>query len=65
MDMISDNLRFGPTGPYKDRRAYDVMVSAMGGLLSITGPEDGTPCKVITIRFYVNDRNGEGWSPDH
>jgi succinate--hydroxymethylglutarate CoA-transferase len=37
---------FGPNGPYKDKLAYDVMVSGIGGLLSVTGPEEGEPVKV-------------------
>jgi crotonobetainyl-CoA:carnitine CoA-transferase CaiB-like acyl-CoA transferase len=32
---------FGQTGPYKDRAGYDFMIQAMGGLMSITGSEDG------------------------
>jgi len=37
---------FGPEGPYKDRPGYDVIAASMGGLLHITGPSDGEPCKV-------------------
>jgi succinate--hydroxymethylglutarate CoA-transferase len=37
---------FGQTGPYAQRAGYDVIVSAIGGLMGITGPEDGEPCKV-------------------
>jgi len=37
---------FGSTGPYRDRAGYDVMVSALGGLMSITGTPDGPPVKV-------------------
>eukprot|EP01119_Soliformovum_irregulare_P020914 TRINITY_DN6844_c0_g1_i1.p1 TRINITY_DN6844_c0_g1~~TRINITY_DN6844_c0_g1_i1.p1 ORF type:complete len:435 (+),score=39.83 TRINITY_DN6844_c0_g1_i1:167-1306(+) len=37
---------YGPDGPYQHRLAYDVMISALGGLLGITGPEDGPPVKV-------------------
>ncbi|HEY5001610.1 MAG TPA: CoA transferase, partial [Ktedonobacteraceae bacterium] len=36
---------FGRTGPYKDRAGYDVMVSALGGLMSITGTPEGAPVK--------------------
>ena len=37
---------FGQTGPYKDRAGYDFMIQAMGGLMSVTGSEDGEPMKV-------------------
>ncbi|GJQ14867.1 hypothetical protein GpartN1_g6658.t1 [Galdieria partita] len=37
---------FGQTGPYAQRAGYDVIVSAIGGLMGITGPENGEPCKV-------------------
>jgi crotonobetainyl-CoA:carnitine CoA-transferase CaiB-like acyl-CoA transferase len=36
---------YGRTGPYKDRAGYDVIVSAMGGLMGITGTPDGAPVK--------------------
>jgi len=36
---------FGQTGPYRDRPALDIVVQAMGGLMSITGPEDGEPVR--------------------
>jgi crotonobetainyl-CoA:carnitine CoA-transferase CaiB-like acyl-CoA transferase len=34
---------FGQTGPYAPRAGYDLLVQAMGGLMSITGREDGEP----------------------
>jgi crotonobetainyl-CoA:carnitine CoA-transferase CaiB-like acyl-CoA transferase len=36
---------FGQDGPYKARPGYDLMVSALGGLMSITGTPGGTPVK--------------------
>lgn len=36
---------YGPDGPYAKRPGYDVIVSAVGGLLNITGPEGGEPVK--------------------
>lgn len=36
---------FGHTGPYSKRPAYDAVVQAMGGLMSITGEEGGTPTR--------------------
>ena len=34
---------FGQTGPKRDAAAYDFMIQAMGGLMSITGERDGMP----------------------
>ena len=36
---------FGATGPYRDKLAYDVMVSGIGGLMGITGSPEA-PAKV-------------------
>jgi crotonobetainyl-CoA:carnitine CoA-transferase CaiB-like acyl-CoA transferase len=37
---------YGPDGPYRDRTGYDMVLSAVGGLMGITGEEDGGPVKV-------------------
>jgi crotonobetainyl-CoA:carnitine CoA-transferase CaiB-like acyl-CoA transferase len=37
---------FGHTGPYKDLAGYDFLVQGMGGIMSLTGPADGEPCKI-------------------
>ncbi len=34
---------FGQTGPKREAAAYDFMIQAMGGLMSITGERDGMP----------------------
>ena len=34
---------FGQTGPYAPRAGYDLLVQAMGGLMSITGRQDDEP----------------------
>ena len=34
---------FGQTGPMRQRVAYDFMIQAMGGLMSVTGEADGRP----------------------
>lgn len=39
---------YGHTGPYSKRAAYDAVVQAMGGLMSITGKEGGEPTRVGT-----------------
>lgn len=37
---------FGQDGPRRDQAAYDFMIQAMGGLMSLTGERDGAPQKV-------------------
>lgn len=37
---------FGQTGPLAPRAAYDLVVQAMGGIISVTGTEDGPPVRV-------------------
>ncbi|KZC13587.1 CaiB/baiF CoA-transferase family protein C7orf10 like protein, partial [Dufourea novaeangliae] len=37
---------YGYKGPYANRPGYDVIAASVGGLLDITGPKDGSPCKV-------------------
>jgi formyl-CoA transferase len=37
---------YGQDGPYRDRPGYDMVLSAVGGLMWITGERDGNPCKV-------------------
>lgn len=36
---------YGHTGPYSSRPGYDVIASSIGGMMHVTGPEDGAPCK--------------------
>ena len=37
---------FGRTGPLREAPGYDFAIQALSGLMSITGPADGPPCKV-------------------
>ncbi|MCW5851802.1 MAG: CoA transferase [Anaerolineae bacterium] len=37
---------YGQTGPWRDRPGYDLVIQAEGGVMAITGPEDGPPYKV-------------------
>lgn len=50
---------YGQTGPYRDRAGYDFIIQAQGGIMSVTGPENGPPTKVgvaivdITAGLYA------------
>ena len=71
---------FGHTGPYRDKPAYDIIVQAMGGIMSITGPEGGEPIRVgasvgdifagmftaygVMLALYHRERTGEGQKVD-
>ncbi len=46
---------FGATGPDKSRAAYDVLVQAESGLMSITGMEGMPP---VRVGYSVSDING-------
>ena len=37
---------FGQTGPYAKRGGFDLVVQAMSGLMSVTGPKDGPPYRI-------------------
>lgn len=37
---------YGETGPWKNRPAYDIILQAEGGFMSITGEEDGPPVRI-------------------
>lgn len=39
---------FGQTGPYSERPAFDAVIQAMSGMMSITGAENGPPARVGT-----------------
>ena len=67
---------FGSDGPRSKRRGYDVMISALGGLMSITGEPNGPPVKVgvaltdvitglwtqtaISSALYSRNQSGKG-----
>jgi crotonobetainyl-CoA:carnitine CoA-transferase CaiB-like acyl-CoA transferase len=67
---------FGETGPWAKRPGYDLLVQGTSGIMSVTGPEDGEPCKVglpqtdlitamwaafgITGSLLARERTGEG-----
>jgi itaconate CoA-transferase len=43
--IICDLSGYGSTGPYRDKKAYDMLVQAETGLIAITGTPE-MPCKV-------------------
>jgi crotonobetainyl-CoA:carnitine CoA-transferase CaiB-like acyl-CoA transferase len=46
-DLVYCSLSgYGEWGPYADRPAYDLIMQAEAGLMSITGEEDGAPVRV-------------------
>jgi CoA:oxalate CoA-transferase len=46
--VYASSTGYGQTGPYSKRPAYDAVVQAMGGIMSITGQADGKPTRVGT-----------------
>ncbi len=44
--IIASISGFGQTGPYAQKPAYDMVVQAMGGLMSVTGHPDTPPTRV-------------------
>lgn len=71
---------FGHSGPYQFKPAYDIIVQAMGGIMSVTGPEGGEPTRVgasvgdiiagmftaygVMMALYHRERTGEGQKVD-
>ncbi len=67
---------YGYTGPYRHLPGYDFIVQAQGGLMSITGPEEGEPykvgvaiaditaglfaCNAILAALFEHQRSGKG-----
>ena len=49
---------FGQTGPRRDEVTYDMVGQAMGGLMSVTGYENGEPLKVgVSLADYMGGYN--------
>ena len=67
---------YGYSGPMKDRPAFDLVVQAMGGIMSYTGPQGGEPVRMgapmgdmaggifaahgVLAALYHRERTGEG-----
>jgi len=46
--ILASTSGFGQTGPYAEQPAYDIVVQAMGGVMSLTGHPGGPPTRVGT-----------------
>ncbi len=71
---------FGQDGPYRDLPAYDIILQAMGGTMSLTGPDGGDPVVMgvpmgdlaggmfgayaISAALYQREKTGEGQKLD-
>jgi formyl-CoA transferase len=67
---------YGRTGPYAERPGYDFIIQAEGGMMGITGPEEGPPYRVgvpivdiaagmcaataVLAALHARTRTGEG-----
>ena len=67
---------YGYTGPYRHLPGYDFIIQAQGGVMSITGPENGEPykvgvaiaditaglfaCNAILAALFEHQRSGRG-----
>ena len=50
---------FGRTGPYRDRKASDIVILAMSGLMSITGDPDRPPVRMcLDQTYYLGGAHG-------
>jgi itaconate CoA-transferase len=73
--ITCDISGYGATGPYAEKKAYDLLIQSESGVLSVTGTPD-TPCKVgvsiadiatgmhaysaILAALYRRERDGSG-----
>src|SRR5262249_59831595 len=71
---------FGRTGPLRELPGYDFAIQALSGLMSITGPVEGPPCKVgvavtdvltglyaavaVLSCLHARSRSGHGYAID-
>jgi len=74
--VYCDMTGYGTDGPYRDKPGVDVIVSAIGGLMSITGEPGGEPVKIgvplidvltglysfgaIASALYLREQTGKG-----
>jgi CoA:oxalate CoA-transferase len=74
--IYASNSGFGQTGPLAKEPAYDTIIQAMSGIMSVTGFPDGPPTRVgtslsdlcagvflfcgIASALYAREKNGKG-----
>ncbi|MFB6108067.1 MAG: CaiB/BaiF CoA transferase family protein [Haloplanus sp.] len=80
-DIVYASVKgYGKTGPMKEKPGLDLILQAEGGIMSVTGPEDGDPVKVgqaigdltagtfatigVLARLHERGRTGEGGALD-
>lgn len=44
--VMASLTAYGSSGPYRDLPGYDIVIQAMGGMMSVTGEPDGRPMRV-------------------
>ena len=76
-DLVYASVKgYGETGPMREKPGLDLILQAEGGIMSVTGPEDGEPVKVgqavgdltagmfatigVLARLYERGRVGSG-----
>jgi crotonobetainyl-CoA:carnitine CoA-transferase CaiB-like acyl-CoA transferase len=73
--IVCDISGYGSTGPYRDKKAYDLLIQCETGVVSVTGTPE-SPCKVgisiadiaggmyaysgILTALYLRERTGRG-----
>jgi len=78
--VVASTSGFGQTGPYATRPAYDIVVQAMGGIMTLTGHPGGPPTRVgssmgditaglftaigIQAALLAREQSGEGMQVD-
>jgi crotonobetainyl-CoA:carnitine CoA-transferase CaiB-like acyl-CoA transferase len=78
--VICSITGFGRTGPLRELPGYDFAIQALSGLMSITGPVEGPPCKVgvaiadvvtglyaataVLACLHARQRTGHGYAID-
>ena len=60
--IVCDISGYGANGPYRDKKAYDLLIQSESGFVSITGSPD-EPAKAGRQRRYLVSSRGQGNGP--